>query len=401
MSNADPAIARLETRGSEIRSRILVIGADLVMPKLFYFGDRLRPLGIGYTVYTHDVTAASRAYARAAEAELIAAPPHRRGPWRLLRDLWTLIRQVKAADYRHAELYSDYHMIASLFYLLILRLKHIPVILWCRGELLDWPTFTWWERLYFHVAIPMARRVILKERYMIETLRSAGIYEESKTIELHNSVPVPRWEREMPFPEEALRLLFMNSFKTWRHVSFCVDLAAALRDAGIPFSMKIVGDKPTEPGLIVEARHLREGLAAHGLDELVTVHPFTDEPRPYYEQADIFVLPADLIYCNFGLLEAMAYGLVPIVNASDPDHDLIIEEGISGFGLPLVPDLWVDKIRGLAHRREKASAMSRAARARIRDRFSTAKMFDTYACAIGISNENMDGRNPNNEPRSR
>jgi len=398
MSNADPAIVRLQARDPEISGRILVIGADLVMPKLFYFGDRLRPLGIGYTVYTHDVTAASRAHAEAAGAELIAAPPHRPGPWRLLRDLWTLIRRVKAADYRHAELYSDYHMIASLFYLLILRLKNIPVILWCRGELFDWPTFTWWERLYFHIAIPLARRVILKERYMIETLRGAGIHEESKTIELHNSVPVPRWERETPFPQETIRLLFMNSFKTWRNVSFCVELAVALRDSGIPFSMKIVGDKPAEPGLVEEARRLREGLAAHGLGELVTVHPFTDEPRPYYEQADIFVLPANVIYCNFGLLEAMAYGLVPVVNSRDHDFGLIIEEGVSGFGLPLVPDLWVDKIQGLAHRREEARAMSRAARARIRDRFSTAKMFDTYACAIGITDgENMQLQS---QPRS-
>lgn len=385
MSKADCPIVQPDPEdGAAPRSRILVIGADLVMPKLFYFSAWLRPLGIGYAVYTQDVTPVSRAYAEQAGAELIAAPPHRRSLWRMIQDAWTLIRRVKAADFRHAELYSDYHIIASFIYLLILRLKGIPVILWCRGELLDWPDFAWWQRLYFEVATRLSRLVILKERYMIATLQGAGIYEKRKTIELHNSIPLPSWQRETPFHEQPVRLLFMNSFKAWRHVLFCVDLAAALRDAEVPFSMKIVGDKADSPGLVEEGRRVRDAIAAHGLDTLVSVHPFTTAPRPYYEGADVFVLPATLIYCNYGLLEAMAYGLVPIVNSADGDYALIIEDGVSGFGLPLAPSLWVDKIRDMAHQRDKARAMSRAARSRIEERFSTAKMFESYARATGI-----------------
>jgi glycosyltransferase involved in cell wall biosynthesis len=363
---------------------VLIVGADLVMPKLFYFADELRRTGFGYAIYTQDDTPQSRATAARAGAAFIPGPPHRKSISRMLKDLWTFWRCIPRRGYHHADLYCDYHILAAFAYLLILWTKRIPIVFWCRGELYDWPTFSWWQRLYFRVGMPIASVVILKERYMAATLMRAGIYDERKTIELHNTIPLPEWRRERPFAHEEIRLLYLNSFKPWRHAPFCVDLAAALRDAKLPFTMKIVGDKGGSPDLIEEGRRVKEGIARHGLGDRVSVLPFADDPASYFEDADVFVLPAELIYCNYGLLEAMAHGLVPMVNSEDPDHALIVEAGVSGFAFPLDPQPWVVAIRHLIEQRDDARAMSCAARAQIERRFSTETAFARYATAVGL-----------------
>jgi glycosyltransferase involved in cell wall biosynthesis len=364
--------------------KVLIIGADLVMPKLFYFSEALGKLGYRYAVYTHDVSNESRAVAARAGAELIAGPPHRKSAGRMLKDAWTLWTSVRRRDYHHVDLYCDYHILAAFVYLLLLRAKGIPVILWCRGELYDWSDFTWWQKLYFRVAIPLSRLVILKERYMIDTLKGAGIYDADKSIELHNTVPLNDWHREAPFCEPEVRLLFLNSFKLWRNVGFCVDVAAAMREAGIPFRMTIVGDKNASQGLTDEGEALRSEIARLDLGDLVTIEGFSDDPLPFYRAHDVFLLPSDLIYCNYALLEAMREGLVPIVSSKDGDYALIVEDGVSGYGRPLEAGEWARLVAGLLADRAKAADMARAASERIRSHFSIDQVFRQYALRSGL-----------------
>lgn len=376
------------------RWRVLVIGADLVMPKLFYFSEELRRLGYGYAIYSHDDTPASRAVAERAGAVFLAGPPHRKSIGRMVSDIATAVRSIRRRDIHHADLYCDYHLIASFAYLLLLRAKRIPVVLWCRGELYDWPVYTWWQRLFFRVAIPLAQLVILKERYMVDTLTRAGIHDPAKSIELHNTVPAGRCERAAILTSPGVRLLFLNSFKGWRNVGFCAELAAALRDAGIDFRMTIVGDKDASPGLSVEGDALRARLAQLELEELVEVAPFSEDPQGYLVAHDVFLLPADLVYCNFALLEAMNCGLVPIVSDHDGDYRLIIEDGVSGFGRPLRPAAWVEVIRDLLADHDRARDFSRAATTRIAQRFSTAGMFAHYASRCGLGPALATGAEP-------
>lgn len=366
------------------KRRVLVIGADLVMPKLFYFADELAKLGFGYTIYTHDVSPETRAVAAQAGATFIAGPPHRKSIVRMLTDAWRLMTQVRRRDYHHADLYCDYHILAAFMYLLILRAKGIPVVLWCRGELYDWPVFGWWQKLFFRVAIALSRLVILKERYMIDTLTRAGIYRPEKSIELHNSVPVDDWQRPAVMPQAEVRLLFLNSFKLWRNVGFCVDVADALRRAGTPFAMTIVGDKHSSQGLTAEGEALRAEIERRGLGAQVQVEGFSEDPLGWYRAHDIFLLPADLIYCNYALLEAMREGLVPIVYDKDRDFALIVEDGVSGYGRPLDADAWAEAIAELVVDRAKAAAMSAAAATQIRQNFAADRLFRKYALHSGL-----------------
>lgn len=364
--------------------QILIIGADRVMPKLFYFSQLLGTLGYAYTVYSHDSDAVAQGYAAQAGATLAAGPPHVRSIRRMLKDLWTLWRLTGRTRFAHAEMYSDYHILASLGYFLVLRLRGIPVVLWCRGELYDWDDFQWWQRLYFHLVVPRARLVILKETYMRATLDKGGVRTRDNILELHNTVPLPppSTPRDCAGP---VRLLFMNMFKTWRNVVFCADVAVALRRLGAPFSMAVVGDKTESDGLVTEGQKLREAIDRHGLGDCVTVHPFTTEPLAWYGGADVFLLPANLIYCNYALLEAMSHGLVPLVNSADADHARIVAHGVDGFGLPLEAKAWAEAIATLVRDPERARAMSAAARQRIERDYSSEQAFARYRAATGLA----------------
>jgi glycosyltransferase involved in cell wall biosynthesis len=61
----------------------------------------------------------------------------------------------------------------------------------------------------------------------------------------------------------------------------------------------------------------------------ITILNFTD-PTYFYKNSKFFILPSDFVYCNNSLLEAMSFGVVPIVSNID-NADKIIENNVSGI----------------------------------------------------------------------
>ncbi|WP_418180398.1 glycosyltransferase [Aliarcobacter lanthieri] len=53
-------------------------------------------------------------------------------------------------------------------------------------------------------------------------------------------------------------------------------------------------------------------------------------PKEYFLNSKFFILPADIVYLNFALLEAMSYGVVPIVSDVEGTRE-IVDDGINGI----------------------------------------------------------------------
>jgi glycosyltransferase involved in cell wall biosynthesis len=88
----------------------------------------------------------------------------------------------------------------------------------------------------------------------------------------------------------------------------------------------------TEDTEVDRARRL-EGLVREALTPLEGVECLEyADPAPYYRRALFFVLPADVVFGNFALLEAMAAGVVPVVFAADGVPQLV-EHGVNGYVL--------------------------------------------------------------------
>ncbi|MDB4795765.1 glycosyltransferase, partial [Verrucomicrobia bacterium] len=62
----------------------------------------------------------------------------------------------------------------------------------------------------------------------------------------------------------------------------------------------------------------------------VLVKDFTRETEQYFENSKIFVLPADIVFCNFALLEAMMRGLTPVISNVE-GANIIVENNKSGL----------------------------------------------------------------------
>ena len=62
----------------------------------------------------------------------------------------------------------------------------------------------------------------------------------------------------------------------------------------------------------------------------LTVLNFVSDPSKLYKKARFFVLPADVVFANNALLEAMSYGVVPLISRQI-GSELIVEDGMNGF----------------------------------------------------------------------
>jgi glycosyltransferase involved in cell wall biosynthesis len=120
-------------------------------------------------------------------------------------------------------------------------------------------------------------------------------------------------------------VLFLNGMKKWRRIDLVIK------------SIKIVIEKvPDARFLLVGVRNQKERnfveklIKEEGVNQYVELFDWTNTPQEYYQKSSIFVLPADLIFCNFSLLESMERGL-PAIVSNVADADKIVIHGINGY----------------------------------------------------------------------
>src|SRR5690606_30158578 len=112
--------------------------------------------------------------------------------------------------------------------------------------------------------------------------------------------------------------LFLNSVKRWRNVDRLVRALPSVLEEGPVGRIVIAGfthlDRSTTYRIDVEAEvEVLALIDELGLRDRVEIAGFVAHPEEYYRRARIFVLPADIIFANYSLLEAMSHGVVPLV----------------------------------------------------------------------------------------
>jgi len=98
----------------------------------------------------------------------------------------------------------------------------------------------------------------------------------------------------------------------------------------------------------------------------------------FYRGLDLYVHASRSEGLSIAILEAMSYGL-PIVATGVGGTPEAIEDGISGILVPSEPRALAEAILKLAKAPEARCALGRAARERVRERFSLARMVEGYA----------------------
>jgi len=176
-------------------------------------------------------------------------------------------------------------------------------------------------------------------------------------------------------PGEAPLILTVGRFVEKKGFEHLVRACAELHRAGVAFRAMIVGERGEDYERIA-------GLVASlGLERVMTLHgPVSQEElRDIYARTDLFVLPCQVMEDGDRdgipnvMAEAMAMGL-PIVSTDISGIPELVDAGVDGLLVPSrdLPAL-VAAMRTLIDSAELRAAIGRAARAKILERFDSAR----------------------------
>jgi glycosyltransferase involved in cell wall biosynthesis len=161
-----------------------------------------------------------------------------------------------------------------------------------------------------------ANYVWIRELWMVEALSTIG---RRDYFFLANAIEVTK---EFCFNNfKPIDYIWCNSFKNWRNPEWVVDTLSLTAFKSTKTVM--IGLLNNKTVLDTETNILSKQ------NPNLKILPFQD-PKTYMLSSKYFILPADIVYLNFALLEAMSYGVVPIVSDVDGARE-IVDDGIDGF----------------------------------------------------------------------
>lgn len=115
-------------------------------------------------------------------------------------------------------------------------------------------------------------------------------------------------------------------------------------------------------------KHTQNNIKSLKLDNL-TIHSFVD-PEEYYLNSKFFILASDLVFLNNSLLEAMSYGLVPLISNVE-GSEFIVNDGVDGLIFEHSKDgLKKAMERALSLTDEEYRMMSKNAVQKVKENFS-------------------------------
>ena len=339
------------------RDLVMILGLDTVREKTLYQTRWLRRHGFAAKILT----------LHRDEGSITSDPsavivPIEEGPWARVRQL---VRHLRADRGRlhHVELYVAGRF--AFVYALVCRLAGVPVLAVERGDLHECQrrNYPLAVRLSIYACYRLANWVWLKEPFME---RAFERWRVRNTFLLPNAVPLPEASDNGSVPR-TVDFLWANRLVPERNPEWFAEALAEIAKRRA-VSCEVLGFTRGDPGPSVGAIE-RAVASALAPVPACRCEPFGD-PEPAYRRARFFVLPADFVFGNFALLEAMAHGVVPIVSAVE-GVDRLIDSGRNGFAVTHDPRAFASALDEALDLPEPVwHEMAEAARETVAEQFS-------------------------------
>lgn len=217
----------------------------------------------------------------------------------------------------HAEVYTGGRLV--IFTILLLRLFRIKVICVERGEIFHYSSTrkTWLSALSWRLCYNLSHIIWYKEVYMKEILQQ--IAPKKRKVFIHNAVYLP--ESKSYTGEKDIQFLWVNRMLQERHPEW---FSNALKEEALQKVNGVMLGFNSDPHGALQIEEYISSLAPN-------MKPYLyQNPSTFYPRARFFVLPAKMVFGNHALMEAMSYGLVPIVLES-PGVELMVKHHVNGF----------------------------------------------------------------------
>jgi glycosyltransferase involved in cell wall biosynthesis len=338
---------------------VLVCGLEHLLPKTARRYSLVRKrTGVPVVIYSTDVSGLSRVTADEYSIPWVEVPRTKIG------ELSRYVRLLIRLRVRHVELYhSTQSTIAHFMYIALACLARIPLVTVCRGnEILLFDRHVWRRRQAIRFGLKASTLVVYNQLHMPKTFDRIGIAQEKR---LFFSNEVPYNPEEPMHPKERPGVLFLNTWHPWRHPELMVEIGIRLARKFPGADFILAGDRDPRGRL---RKEFEERILSAGVADRFELLPYVDRPEELYRKANLFVLPAEIVFLNFSLLEAMERGLAPIIARVD-GAARIVEHGVSGLIVDLDSEKFVQAVESLLSRPEVLENLCAGARKRIKEKF--------------------------------
>jgi glycosyltransferase involved in cell wall biosynthesis len=241
----------------------------------------------------------------------------------LMRNFFKRLQQVftflkKTRKYiHHVEVYPAGRF--SWIYILLSNLLHIKSICVERGDIQYYQNkmYDRTSRFSMWACYKFSTIIWYREFYMKDLLQKIT---SKKLFFLHNAVDFTNGC--LPPKKKDIDFLWLNRVIRERRSDWFISV---LKKEELKNTVNYL------IGLTDKTFHLNEQLfvKANRPGNLVILE-YTTDPFDYYSRAKFFVLPAEIVFANNSLLEAMSCGVVPLVSDM-PGASIIVEDGKCGF----------------------------------------------------------------------
>lgn len=351
---------------THVNKTVLVAGIDTIRPKNLHQFEELGRRGYEYIILTNDYLGDSLGIAgKAPGIRDIVVSYGWKGMGMVASFLWLLLtRKIDIV-----EIYP--YSFPAFAMTLLARLFGKPVLVIARGE------EVWFlegrmnpmTAFLFKKTYELTTHILYKELYFEDFLKIIG---PKNARLISNAVTMP--EKSGNHTNDNKRtFLYLNSMKHFRHPEVALEAFLEIcRERGLTeqsATRLIIAGFSADKGStdMMDKETLLKKMRPKGVP--VDFVPWTHETKHLLEQADVFLLPADIVYLNFSLLEAMSLGIAPIIQRA-PGAERIITNGQDGLIAPLTTKDWKHCMERFLDEPDLAHRLGGNARGTVRDNFS-------------------------------
>lgn len=303
----------------QTNNKTIVLGLEHFIDKIGYQSAEYLKRSKPVVYLVCDKSGYSKSKAEQYKANIVIVPKNQASR------IFTTIHFFWKMRPKWCELYDTGRL--TLFYALIAKLFNVKLITILRGQEFNRTGFRF---LGLKMALKLSDAIVAKEHNLIEKLSLLNL-SSSRINNLPNAIPLPK---NHPSTVRDIDILFLNSVRKERNVDLLLDaiyelvqLMPNLNVAITGFSTLDESEQQVDPSY--EKKILLK-IQQMNLSNNVTPYGFVSNPEFFYLRSKIFVLPADVIFLNYSLLEAMSYKVAPVVCAGEGAKK-IIEHELNGL----------------------------------------------------------------------
>ncbi|WP_323668694.1 glycosyltransferase [Aliarcobacter butzleri] len=229
--------------------------------------------------------------------------------------------KLNSETIHHSEIYPGGRF--AFVYIFLCRVFKIKTIAVERGDLLYYSKYDKLTQFSMRTVYKNSDIVWYRESYKnFDTKKELLKFKSKQILFIHNSIDIKKVR--INYKNKTDLFLWVNSIKSFRYPEWFVN---NLNDIKFANTTNILLGLKRNTKDIFE-KNKQEYIMNNKTSNL-QVFEFI-EPNEYYLKSKFFVLTADVVFLNNSLLEAMSYGLIPLISDVQ-DARLIVDDGINGF----------------------------------------------------------------------